>query len=299
MSKYNNIVNKHTSQFIVPREMFFEDIPSDIEQKTREELAKGIIVISNKVKNEAIYVLNSNGEVIQVAASSTSEIPGEIMAIINNEVIPELKAYTDDTVASAITEYNTYVIQSGTALYDRLIEYVNEKIGEVEEDAEETKTELENRIEELNNQVIELRNYIDNLKFSDHVLLTEQAYNFLLHEGYVPINEDGEFDEEGEIIYYSDDVYYCIYDPNEVGPTPGGDDAVFSGNTIEMSFEIEDEHTLVFENSTVENEHTLVIGSGSSSGGTTIDGTDAVGDIDENEHAFLVSEIGENNEVII
>ena len=40
MGKYNNIVNKHTSQFIVPREMFFEDIPSDIEQETREELKR-------------------------------------------------------------------------------------------------------------------------------------------------------------------------------------------------------------------------------------------------------------------
>ena len=300
MSKYNNIVNKHTGKFIVPPEMFFEDIPSDIAQETREELAKGIIVISNKVGSEAIYVLNSNKDVIQVASSSTSEIPGEIMDIINNEVIPELKEYADNKIASAISEYNTYVIQSGTTLYERLVEYVDGKIEDVEEDAEETKTELENRIDELNNQLIELREYIDEHKFSDHVLLTVESYTYLDRMGYVTINEDGEYDPDGEKIYYSDDVYYCIYDPSEVGPTPGGDDAEVIGDTIEMSFDIEDEHTLVFEDSSVEDEHTLVIDAEESSEDTTIEGEDAIGDVDENEHAFLVSDIDEeNNEVII
>lgn len=150
MSKYNNIVNKHTGKYVVSQEMFFEDIPSDMPQETREDIAKGIIIISNKVGSEGIYILNNNQEVISVCSSSSSGIPSDIITIIENAIISansytnivsgNITNYIIDNYATSADVYNSLTILENSlsvlsgetiAISGNVVNYIDDKLSNV------------------------------------------------------------------------------------------------------------------------------------------------------------------------
>lgn len=285
------VVNKNTTSLIVPKELFTRDFINLPESDARKA-SLGTIVISNATGNESLYILNTAGNVVQVGKSSSAVINGEVMDAINNIVIPELEEHVDnvvdDKMGDAIAEYNEIVVSSANTLYNNIKDYVDSEIeiveGEITTTDDRITTEKEyllGIISGLTEELNYLREYIDNLKFSDHVLIKENAYASLASDGYAYIDEDGNllteedhgYGDEKYYVEWSPDVYYCIpEDGTGPSPEPGpdsGSSIEISGDTVyvyEESYFDENEHSLVLDDSISINEdnHAIEIISGDS-----------------------------------
>ena len=111
---------------------------------------------------------------------------------------------------------------------------------------------------------------------SDHVFLSRAQYRDLVYNGYATI--------DGEVHYYSDNIYYCIYD----GSTP-----IDSGETSGSSYDY-DEETGVIEfsgDTVVENGLVEIAGSVDEDGYVTITEAEPIPDeepeIDDNDNLDL------------
>lgn len=328
-----NVINKHRngSKYNINKSLFFRDLPSNLSDDEKQKLAEGILYIYNKEGEEGLCILNTKGQVVWVAQSSNAEIPSNILDKIS-EVSEELKEYADEVVDEQfdikISNYNSIVVESGTNLYNRIIEYVDNGFEETSGIINTEKAELEAEINELKTTISALTEYISNLKFSDHVLIKENAYEAIMrdHNLVIRIDEDGNWIQEGEEGYetakeikYDSEVYYCIPEDG-TGPIPDtGSSIDVSGDTIYVyegsdvvHNEVGDGYTLVLDDSVgiKEDTHAIVINiddstpeSGADIGDDDNMDLDDDSDVSDDNHTLELSNSftirPENNELII
>lgn len=268
-----NVINKHrNSPFGLTSEFFKSGIP--FSGKTLNDLVKGVLVITNGPGFEGLHILNNSGQVITVAQASNTSLPSNVIDKIN-EVISEISGGIIETIDEQIDdkvygEYNNLVINSGNTIISTLQTYVDEEIGENEQQIDDINTRLEAEKEYLLGVISGLTEEIENLKeiistgtSSDHVFISEAAYNALLDGEEIKINENGDrlypgdagYDD-ADFIRYKSNVYYCIPEAS-ITPT-GGTDVIISGNVINGDFEIENEHTLILDEFTEISGNTLI-----------------------------------------
>ena len=143
--------------------------------------------------------------------------------------------------------------ESGSAQLIADVATLNDSVDELSAETESLKNIVENLPipsgSPVDESVIQaLKDYIDEKiasiqHESDHVFLSRAEYNELLREGHVMI--------DGKMHYFSDSVYYCIYQGGSPEPpTPSGEtvDYEISGDTI------------IFNNGTVDEDGFLNIG---------------------------------------
>lgn len=259
-----NVINKHNNSTIPPnRDSFYEGIPKELSDSAKDEIAKGIIFITNRAKHEGLYILNTSGAVKCVAQALDAELPPNVVEAIS-ELSQDLKEYADETVSENITErleeYNSIVVLSGTNLYNTLSALTETKVNAEKE-------ELLSIISGLTSELNDLRYYVENLKISDHLLIKENAYVALRSEGSAYIDEEGNllteeddgYGDENYYIEYSDDVYYCIPEEDENPPQSGESTTEISGNVMTVEFDIENDTVLVFDDTITISGNTAII----------------------------------------
>ena len=231
-----NVINKHrNSPFGLTSEFF--------KQGLSEDMAKGVLVITTRPGYEGLYVLNNDGEVKLVGQSSSAILPQEVIDKINqivedafNDGIMET---IDNKIDTKIDAYNPIVVESGNTIVTNLQEYTDEKTAVLAEAIEELKESM------------------SHLGSSDHVFISQTAYNALFAGEKIKIDSNGNRLYPGDVGYddakfikYSKDVYYCIPE-GEVPPTPvpeSGGTATISGSTMIFNFEVVDNTALILEN---------------------------------------------------
>lgn len=321
-----NVITKHKNNpASINYNAFIKDLPSNLSDDKKKDLARGILMVCNRENKEALYIVNTAGRVIPIAMTCEGELPQNVEAAIAESISSlsqEMHDYVDETVGERIEdsliEYDAIVVESGTNLYNTIIEYVDNGFSETSSRIDTEKSELEAEIAELKSTVSALTEYISTLKFSDHVLIQENAYMALLDGQRIKINENGyivdDSDSRYEFIEYSDDVYYCI---PENAPAPDtGSSIDISGDTIYVEGEIEEgeiegEFTIVLDDTIDVSGSTIVIQEGSTpqspSGEADIDGdtkttllddeTEANDGVLELSNSFDID--GDNNALII
>lgn len=268
-----NVINKHrNSPFGLTNEFFKSGIP--FSGKTLNDLAKGVLVITNGSGFEGLHILNNSGQVITVAQASNAALPSNVIDKIN-EVISEISGGIIETINEQINdkvygEYNDLVVNSGNTIISTLQTYVDEEIDETEQQINDINTQLETEKEYLLGIISGLTEEIENLReiistgaSSDHVFISESAYNALLDGEEIKINENGDrlypgdagYDD-ADFIRYKSNVYYCIPETSII--PSGGTDVIISGNVINADFEIENEHTLVLDEFTEISGNTII-----------------------------------------
>ena len=206
------------------------------------DLAKREIVIGKIGDYYSLYVYDeTNDRAVPVATTSglTSE---DILTILASDYYTTNDVYNKTEINGIVEEINNSVVGYHDALVieiNDLSEFVNTKAEEICDyvdtkvanlydyidsaiTTESTQRDIiiNSAITEVNEKIYELSAYTAN--FSDHQLLTEQAYYVLNEYGSVVVNDDGQIDDiNGHRIYYSDKVYYCIYSDDSGGG--GGD----------------------------------------------------------------------------
>jgi len=267
------VTNKHINGVIVPYEYFFDGISSALTENERLTVAKGRIIISTYPEQEGIFILSEDGtRSIKVAQNAASEIPAGIYDWINNEIVPQIKSYADDSVERAFEEFSLLVISSADTMYNDLKGYVDELSAKTETN--------DNR---LSDRIDELSAYTMNMKISDHFMLTEDEYRMLSALGELTVDAEEFFVSRetrilndlnvGDVIYYSDEIYYCLYEENGSGDDESGLTPTITGTTMEIFYDISG-HTIILDSSATVNSHTLEFSDGGEHGGDTeIDGT--------------------------
>ncbi len=227
-------------------------------QITRDKfVSTGEIIISNEPGFEAIYLINTRGEVVKISsvAISGSTTPDEIKDFLRENYLTSAQtveyvnaveqflneriniisastpeAVTDEHIREIASLEVVKVIDSADTKFDTLREIaewiINDTTGaaKMANDIVEISAATTNNEEEL----VTLREYIDeqisNVRRSgDHQFLTRAQYDELLKSGSVII--------DGKMVQYSDDIYYCIYE-GETEPESGGTVYTLSGNMI-------------------------------------------------------------------
>jgi len=227
-------------------------------QITRDKfVSTGEIIISNEPGFEAIYLINTRGEVVKISsvAISGSTTPDEIKDFLRENYLTSAQtveyvnaveqflneriniisastpeAVTDEHIREIASLEVVKVIDSADTRFDTLREIaewiINDTTGaaKMANDIVEISAATTNNEEEL----VTLREYIDeqisNVRRSgDHQFLTRAQYDELLASGSVII--------DGKMVQYSDDIYYCIYE-GETEPESGGTVYTLSGNMI-------------------------------------------------------------------
>lgn len=227
-------------------------------QITRDKfVSTGEIIISNEPGFEAIYLINTRGEVVKISsvAISGSTTPDEIKDFLRENYLTSAQtveyvnaveqflneriniisastseAVTDEHIREIASLEVVKVIDSADTRFDTLREIaewiINDTTGaaKMANDIVEISAATTNNEEEL----VTLREYIDeqisNVRINgDHQFLTRAQYDELLASGSVII--------DGKMVQYSDDIYYCIYE-GETEPESGGTVYILSGNMI-------------------------------------------------------------------
>lgn len=182
---------------------------------------KGEIVISNEFGDEALFIINTLGEVIKIGkgggSGSGSTPSGDYITPSQLANYLKVNAYTTsgDTVRIASMEV-AKIIDSADSRYDTLKEIADWIMSDTTGAAK------------MANDIADLQEQIKHVGSSDHVFLSRREYDELIANGYANVS--------GEVITYYDDVYYCIYedDGSVTPPTPSGETLVYilSGDTI-------------------------------------------------------------------
>ena len=178
-----------------------------------EEISGSVISVSDDVNDLGAAIIETNDKLAELSAST-------------EDLKEYVEAYQPDTSGLAELSASTVALQEYVETYQpdtTAIEELHNQINETESNVEELSASTEALKEYVETHsgdtgVFELlKAYIDeqirNLqRDGDHVFLTRGQYNELIRNGSVVIS--------GETYYYSDSIYYCIYEP--VAPTPSG-----------------------------------------------------------------------------
>lgn len=292
------ITNKYKTNDIVTRQDFYNGIAVE-DPVEKKRIAMGRIILTVKDGKESIWILNEHDVPKLVAEPTSVEVPANIREYIAEQVSEmgeEVKEYADESIAESLEEFSQLVISSADTMYNELKGYIDT----LSSNTESIATEINGRIDELSA-------YTMNLKFSDHFMLTDDEYRMLSILGELLVDEEEEFVSKetrelndlhiGDIITYSDDIYYCIYDASggggESGVTP-----TISGSTMEIPYPISGSTIILDDNVTVSG-HTLefINGGGGGGGSTEISGStiedNSVYIDPEDEHAMV---LGDNYE---
>lgn len=296
------LVNKYKNGEFVSRQDFYNGINVE-DPAEQKRIAMGRIILTVKDGSESIWILNENDVPKLVAQPLDVEIPPEIREYISSaltQTITEVESYADNAVAEAFESFSMLVISSADTLYTNIKNYVDE-----------FSASTENAVNLINSRVDELSAYTMNMKISDHFMLTETEYMMLSMLGELDgdnvSNETYDLNGlvRGSTIYYSDEIYYCIYEDSGGSEDESGSTIVISGNTIEIQYVISGSTVILDDYAIIEDEHTLVFLDGGGSGGNSdIDGSVfEIGSLDiEDEHTIILSgnyEIDENNTLVI
>ena len=251
---------------------------NDSSQITRDKFYNGgEIIISNEPGFEAIYLINARNEVVKIScvAISGSTTPDEIKDFLRenyltsaqtveyvtaverflNERISVISAATADAITDEhISELAAMevakIVDSADSRYDTLREIaewiINDTTGaaQMANDIAEVSAATVENADELST----LRDYIDEQiqniqRNGDHVCLTRAQYDELLRTGSAII--------DGKMTYYSDYIYYCIYESDS--PSPSGEPIyVISGNVISFSNDVTESGGFLTINAEVE-----------------------------------------------
>ena len=251
---------------------------NDSSQITRDKFYNGgEIIISNEPGFEAIYLINARNEVVKISsvAISGSTTPDEIKDFLRenyltsaqtveyvtaverflNEKISVISAATADAITDEhISELAAMevakIVDSADSRYDTLREIaewiINDTTGaaQMANDIAEVSAATVENADELST----LRDYIDEQiqniqRNGDHVCLTRAQYDELLRTGSAII--------DGKMTYYSDYIYYCIYESDS--PSPSGEPIyVISGNVISFSNDVTESGGFITINAEVE-----------------------------------------------
>ena len=281
------VTNKYINGDVVTRQDFYEGINVENPEEKRR-IAKGRIILTLNDGRESIWILNDNDIPKLVAQPASAEIPANILEYIAS-AMTVANEYADNAVENGISEYNTIVIESADTMYN----------------------ELKGYIDDVQSELYELSAYTMNLKFSDHFMLTEGEYIRLKTIGELVVDgtEESVSSETcrlndlsiGDIVKYSTEIYYCIY---ENGGGGGGTEPIISGSTIIVEYEISGTTVILDDLVTVDEEnHTLIFNSGG--GGSDVDISGTTVDIDsltiDDEHTMILNDdlTIENNTITI
>lgn len=281
------VTNKYINGDVVTRQDFYEGINVENPEE-RRRIAKGRIILTLNDGRESIWILNDNDIPKLVAQPASAEIPANILEYIAS-AMTVANEYADNAVENGISEYNTIVIESADTMYN----------------------ELKGYIDDVQSELYELSAYTMNLKFSDHFMLTEGEYIRLKTIGELVVDgtEESVSSETcrlndlsiGDIVKYSTEIYYCIY---ENGGGGGGTEPTISGSTIIVEYEISGTTVILDDLVTVDEEnHTLIFNGGG--GGSDVDISGTTVDIDsltiDNEHTMILNDdlTIENNTITI
>lgn len=234
------VTNKHIGSDNVTTLDFYEGINVENPEE-RKRIAMGRIILTNREGYESIWILNENDVPKLVAEPSTTEVPAFIREYIAS-AMTVAERYADSAIESGIADYNILVVDSADTMYNELNEY----IGNVQ------------------SGLSELSAYTMNLKFSDHFMLTEGEYTKLKILGEIVV--DGAYEgfsyetcrlndlNIGDVVKYSDKIYYCTY--NSGG---GGGSVEISGTTMIVDALQIDGSTLILNDTLTIDNNTIII----------------------------------------
>ena len=134
-------------------------------------------------------------------------------------------------------------------------------------------------------------------------MLTEDEYRMLSMLGELTVDSDEEFVSRetrelndlniGDIIKYSEDIYYCIYDENG-GGGESGNTPMFSGSTMEIFYDVlPEDHTIILDDSAIISGNTMEFSNGGWSETEISDGViedDSVHTDEDSEHTLVLGD---------
>jgi hypothetical protein len=232
------------------------------------------------------------------------------------EVIFGRIASLQEEINNAMDEFLQLVISSADTMYNTLKGYIDTLSASTESIATEIDGRLTNEIVTERERIDELSAYTMNLKLSDHFMITDDEYRMLSVLGVLDgdnisnLTYDLNGLEQGSIIYYNDEIYYCIYDENGGGGGGGdtGSTPTITGTTLEIQYIISGGTIILDESVTIE-DHTVIlpIGGGDQGGDAEVNGNtiedDSVYIDSEDEHTLVLGNNytydEENNTIII
>lgn len=296
------VTNKYKTNDIVTRQDFYNGIAVE-DPVEKKRIAMGRIILTVKEGNESMWILNEHDVPKLVAEPTSVEVPANIREYIAEKVSEmgeEVKEYSNEFITESFTDFSQLVISSADTMYNELKGYIDTLSSTTESVANE-----------INGRIDELSAYTMTMKSSDHFMITDIEYRMLSMIGELDgsniSNETYDLNglARGSTVYYSDEIYYCIYEDSGGSEDESGSTIVVSGNTIEIQYVISGSTVILDDYATIEDEHTLVFLDGGGSGGNSdIDGSVfEIGSLDiEDEHTIILSgnyEIDENNTLVI
>jgi len=302
------VTNKYKNGDIVTKQDFYNGIVvDDLAEKKRIAMGRIILTVGNGT--ESIWILNENDVPKIVAQSLDVEIPAEIREYISEKVSEmgdEVKEYADEAIAESMETFLQLVVSSADTMYSELKGYIDTLSSSTETVASE-----------INSRIDELSAYTMNLKFSDHFMLTEDEYRMLSMLGELTVDADEEFVSRetrelndlhiGDVVKYSEEIYYCIYDENG-GGGESGNTPMFSGSTMEIFYDVlPEDHTIILDDSATISGNTMEFSNGGGSKTEINDGAiedDSVHTDEDSEHTLVLGnnytyDDEENNTFII
>lgn len=288
------VTNKYKNGDIVTKQDFYNGIVvDDLAEKKR--IAMGRIILTVGSGTESIWILNENDVPKIVAQSLDVEIPAEIREYISEKVSEmgdEVKEYADEAIAESMETFLQLVVSSADTMYSELKGYIDTLSSSTETVASE-----------INSRINELSAYTMNLKLSDHFMLTEDEYRMLSMLGELTVDADEEFVSRetrelndlhiGDVIKYSEEIYYCIYDENG-GGGESGNTPMFSGSTMEIFYDVLPEgHTIILDDSETISGNTMEFSNGGGSETEISDGAiedDSVHTDEDSEHTLVLGD---------
>lgn len=288
------VTNKYKNGDIVTKQDFYNGIVvDDLAEKKRIAMGRIILTVGNGT--ESIWILNENDVPKIVAQSLDVEIPAEIREYISEKVSEmgdEVKEYADEAIAESMETFLQLVVSSADTMYSELKGYIDTLSSSTETVASE-----------INSRIDELSAYTMNLKFSDHFMLTEDEYRMLSMLGELTVDADEEFVSRetrelndlhiGDVIKYSEEIYYCIYDENG-GGGESGNTPMFSGSTMEIFYDVlPEDHTIILDDSATISGNTMEFSNGGGSDTEISDGAikdDSVHTDEDNEHTLVLGD---------
>lgn len=288
------VTNKYKNGDIVTKQDFYNGIVvDDLAEKKRIAMGRIILTVGNGT--ESIWILNENDVPKIVAQSLDVEIPAEIREYISEKVSEmgdEVKEYADEAIAESMETFLQLVVSSADTMYSELKGYIDTLSSSTETVASE-----------INSRIDELSAYTMNLKFSDHFMLTEDEYRMLSMLGELTVDADEEFVSRetrelndlhiGDVVKYSEEIYYCIYDENG-GGGESGNTPMFSGSTMEIFYDVlPEDHTIILDVSATISGNTMEFSNGGGSKTEINDGAiedDSVHTDEDSEHTLVLGD---------
>lgn len=186
---------------------------SAVTQEDLDQLQIEINSLAHNVTNN-YYTKEQTEEKISEIISGYSEFfidENAVRAIVNGEI--------DKLVDSAVTEYNTI---------GKISRWIENSSGYDFTEIYEEISGITQSVDSIDDRLVHVENVISGVsKTTDHFVMTYDQYQELITSGSVYV-------EGYDIITYSDDHFYCIYEEEtpQPTPTPSSGTAIMSGDTV-------------------------------------------------------------------